>query len=94
MLARSWRAYSSGPVVSIWFQPEYPEAARQDPRFARAAISRPWASLWALFGIEPTKSYPYVLGMAWPAIGALVMRRIALAGTGHGETTVLGRGRW
>jgi hypothetical protein len=49
---------------------------------------------YALFGIEPTKSYPYVLGMAWPAIGALVMRRIALAGTGHGETTVLGRGRW
>jgi hypothetical protein len=49
---------------------------------------------YALFGIEPTKSYPYVLGMAWPAIGALVMRRIALAGTGHRETTVLGRGRW
>jgi hypothetical protein len=49
---------------------------------------------YALFGIKPTTSYPYVLGMAWPAIGALVMRRIALAGTGHGETTVLGRGRW
>jgi hypothetical protein len=49
---------------------------------------------YALFGIEPTKSYPYVLGMAWPAIGAHVMRRIALAGSGHGETTVLGRGRW
>jgi hypothetical protein len=49
---------------------------------------------YALFGIEPTKSYPYVLGMAWPAIGAYVMRRIALAGSGHAETTVLGRGRW
>jgi hypothetical protein len=49
---------------------------------------------YALFGIEPTRSYPYVLGMAWPAIGAHVMRRIALAGSGHGETTVLGRGRW
>jgi hypothetical protein len=49
---------------------------------------------YALFGIEPTKSYPYVIGMAWPAIGAHVMRRIALAGTGHGGTTVLGRGRW
>lgn len=49
---------------------------------------------YALFGIEPTTSYPYVLGMAWPAIGAHVMRRIALAGTGHSETTVLGRGRW
>jgi hypothetical protein len=49
---------------------------------------------YALFGIEPTKSYPYVLGMAWPALGAHVMRRIALAGSGHGETTVLGRGRW
>jgi hypothetical protein len=49
---------------------------------------------YALFGIDPTTSYPYVLGMAWPAIGAHVMRRIALAGSGHGETTVLGRGRW
>jgi hypothetical protein len=49
---------------------------------------------YALFGIEPTTSYPYVLGMAWPAIGAHVMRRIALSGSGHGETTVLGRGRW
>jgi hypothetical protein len=49
---------------------------------------------YALFGIEPTRSYPYVLGMAWPAIGAHVMRRIALAGSGHGPTTVLGRGRW
>jgi len=49
---------------------------------------------YALFGIQPTKSYPYVLAMAWPAIGAHVMRRIALAGSGHGETTVLGRGRW
>jgi hypothetical protein len=49
---------------------------------------------YALFGIEPVKSYPYVLGMAWPPIGAHVMRRIALAGSGHGETTVLGRGRW
>jgi hypothetical protein len=49
---------------------------------------------YALFGIEPTRSYPYVLGMAWPAIGAHVMRRIALAGSRDGETTVLGRGRW
>jgi hypothetical protein len=49
---------------------------------------------YALFGIEPTTSYPYVLGMAWPALGAGVMRRIALAGSGHGESTVLGRGRW
>jgi hypothetical protein len=49
---------------------------------------------YALFGIDPTTSYPYVLGMAWPAIGAHVMRRIALAGSGRGETTVLGRGRW
>ncbi len=49
---------------------------------------------YALFGIEPTTSYPYILGMAWPAIGAHVMRRIALAASGHGETTVLGRGRW
>ena len=49
---------------------------------------------YALFGIAPTTSYPYVLGMAWPALGAHVMRRIALAGSGHGETTVLGRGRW
>ncbi|HET6173444.1 MAG TPA: hypothetical protein VFD90_12590 [Gaiellales bacterium] len=49
---------------------------------------------YALFGIEPTTSYPYVLGMAWPAIGAHVMRRLALTGSGHGETTVLGRGRW
>jgi hypothetical protein len=49
---------------------------------------------YALFGINPVDSYPYVLGMAWPAIGAAVMRRIALAGTGHGPSTVLGRGRW
>ena len=49
---------------------------------------------YALFGVEPTTSYPYVLAMAWPAIGAHVMRRIALAGSGHPETTVLGRGRW
>jgi hypothetical protein len=49
---------------------------------------------YALFGVNPIKSYPYVLGMAWPAIGANVMRRIALAGTGHGRMTVLGRGRW
>ena len=49
---------------------------------------------YALFGIAPTTSYPYVLGMAWPAIGAAVMRRITLAGTGHGPMTVLGRGRW
>ena len=49
---------------------------------------------YALFGINPVKSYPYVLGMAWPAIGANVMRQIALAGTGHGRMTVLGRGRW
>lgn len=49
---------------------------------------------YALLGVDPVKSYPYVLGMAWPAIGANVMRRIALAGTGHGPATVLGRGRW
>jgi hypothetical protein len=49
---------------------------------------------YALFGINPVTSYPYVLAMAWPAVGANVMRRIALAGTPHGRTTVLGRGRW
>jgi hypothetical protein len=49
---------------------------------------------YALFGVNPVTSYPYVIGMAWPAIGANVMRRIALAGTGHGGMTVLGRGRW
>jgi hypothetical protein len=49
---------------------------------------------YALLGVDPVKSYPYVLGMAWPAIGSNVMRRIALAGTGHGPMTVLGRGRW
>lgn len=49
---------------------------------------------YALLGVDPVKSYPYVLGMAWPAIGANVMRRIALAGSGHGPTTILGRGRW
>jgi hypothetical protein len=49
---------------------------------------------YALFGIDPVKSYPYVIAMAWPAIGAYIMRRIALAGTGHGPATVLGRGRW
>jgi hypothetical protein len=49
---------------------------------------------YALFGVEPVTSYPYVIGMAWPAIGANVMRRIALAGTGHGGTAVLGRRRW
>ena len=49
---------------------------------------------YALFGINPVKSYPYVLAMAWPAVGANIMRRIALAGTAHGRTTVLGRGRW
>jgi hypothetical protein len=49
---------------------------------------------YALFGIDPVKSYPYVIAMAWPAIGAYVMRRIALAGSGHGPATVLGRGRW
>lgn len=49
---------------------------------------------YALFGIEPVKSYPYVLAMAWPAVGANIMRSIALAGTGHGRATVLGRGRW
>ena len=26
-----------------------------------------------------------MIGMAWPAIGANVMRRIALAGSGHGR---------
>jgi hypothetical protein len=49
---------------------------------------------YALFGVHPVTSYPYVLGMAWPAIGANVMRRIALAGSGHGAMAVLGRGRW
>jgi hypothetical protein len=49
---------------------------------------------YALLGVDPVKSYPYVLGMAWPAIGANVMRRIALAGSGHGPATILGRGRW
>jgi hypothetical protein len=49
---------------------------------------------YALFGIDPVKSYPYVIAMAWPPIGAYVMRRIALAGSGHGPATVLGRGRW
>jgi hypothetical protein len=49
---------------------------------------------YAAFGVDPVGSYPYVIGMAWPAIGAAVMRRIALAGTGHGPMTVLGRGRW
>jgi hypothetical protein len=49
---------------------------------------------YALFGIQPTTSYPYVVGMAWPAIGAHIMRRTTLADSGHGETTVLGRGRW
>ncbi len=49
---------------------------------------------YAVFGVDPVTSYPYVLGMAWPAVGANVMRRIALAGTGHGPATVLGRKRW
>ena len=49
---------------------------------------------YALLGIEPSTSYPYVVGMAWPALGAHVMRRMALAGSGHPESTVLGRGRW
>jgi hypothetical protein len=49
---------------------------------------------YALFGVEPSTSYPYVLGMTWPALGAYVMRRQALAGSGHAETAVLGRGRW
>jgi hypothetical protein len=49
---------------------------------------------YALFGIEPSTSYPYVVGMAWPAIGANIMRRSALAGSGHPEATVLRRGRW
>jgi hypothetical protein len=49
---------------------------------------------YALFGIDPVTSYPYVLGMTWPAIGANLMRRIALSGSGHGPMTVLGRGRW
>ena len=38
---------------------------------------------YALFGVNPITSYPYVIGMAWPAIGANVMRRLALAGTGR-----------
>jgi hypothetical protein len=49
---------------------------------------------YALLGVDPVTSYPYVLGMVWPAIGANIMRRIALAGSGHGPMTVLGRGRW
>jgi hypothetical protein len=49
---------------------------------------------YALLGVEPSTSYPYVLGMAWPALGAHVMRRQTLAGSGHAETAVLGRGRW
>jgi hypothetical protein len=49
---------------------------------------------YALFGVDPTTSYPYVLGMAWPALGANVMRRIVLSSGGHGPMTVLGRGRW
>jgi hypothetical protein len=49
---------------------------------------------YALLGIEPSTSYPYVVGMAWPALGAHVMRRMALAGSGRPESTVLGRGRW
>jgi hypothetical protein len=49
---------------------------------------------YALFGVEPSTSYPYVLGMAWPALGAHVMRRQTLAGSGHADTAVLGRGRW
>jgi hypothetical protein len=49
---------------------------------------------YAIFGIDPVTSYPYVLAMAWPAIGANVMRRISLANSGAAETTVLGRGRW
>jgi hypothetical protein len=49
---------------------------------------------YAALGVDPVGSYPYMIGMAWPVIGANVMRRIALAGTGHGPMTVLGRGRW
>jgi hypothetical protein len=49
---------------------------------------------YAVFGIDPTTSYPYVLAMAWPAIGANLMRRISLANSGARETTVLRRGRW
>ena len=65
---------------------------------ALAAATAPAAPLAlllpTLFGVEPSTSYPYVLGMAWPALGAYVMRRQALAGSGQAETTVLGRGRW
>ena len=49
---------------------------------------------YAVFGIDPVTSYPYVLAMAWPAIGANLMRRISLANSGAHETTVLRRGRW
>jgi hypothetical protein len=49
---------------------------------------------YAVFGISPVTSYPYVLAMAWPAIGANLMRRISLANSGARETTVLRRGRW
>ena len=50
--------------------------------------------VYAIFGISPVTSYPYVLAMAWPAIGANIMRRISLANSGARETTVLRRGRW
>ena len=49
---------------------------------------------YAVFGIDPVTSYPYVLAMAWPAVGANLMRRISLANSGARETTVLRRGRW
>ena len=49
---------------------------------------------YAIFSINPVESYPYVLGMAWPAVGANIMRCIALAGTGYGPTAILGRRRW
>jgi hypothetical protein len=49
---------------------------------------------YAVFGISPVTSYPYVLAMAWPAVGANLMRRISLANSGARETTVLRRGRW
>ena len=81
-------------------RPARADALRRRCSSSSAAGARPRRSCsepgvaYALLGVDPVKSYPYVLGMAWPAIGANVMRRIALAGTGHGPTTVLGRGRW
>ena len=50
---------------------------------------------YAVFGIDPTTSYPYVLAMAWPAIGANLMRRISLVNSGRRKRRfcVVGAGR-